>query len=216
MLDLPNNALMPDFILEVERAKNCRKASYRKKIKNVPEACVLQNEIRKEFSQILPKEMLPIEDTEYGIDYIYKGITLDQKFCFGALGDRTIKIRVRNRNLLNKSDWTMIINKDKRIEFFETKKLAIFVKKNWGMVQKRLVQKKEYYSEYAVKLAELYWTEKVTPYETSINEEELFTAMEFIACINSNQTQGEFIFDSSKKICIEPSIMALIQSAINL
>jgi hypothetical protein len=174
-----------------EREKNCRKHSYRKKTRNIPKACAEQNEIRKKLKQVLPIKAKPIEDNIYGIDFLYNEMSLDQKFSFGALGENPIKIRVKNRRLLNNSDWTMIINKEHEAEFFETSKLASFVKKNWGLVQKRLLEKKEEYSHYAIKLEELYLLEKIEPIKSPIHEQMLEDALEKITTPKQSQTIQE-------------------------
>jgi hypothetical protein len=215
MLDLPDNAYIQELFLEDNRAKNCRKYSFRKKIKNLAPACIEQNALRENLRTILPKEMISIEDSVYGVDYNYKGITIDQKFCFGALGDRTIKIRTQNRQLLNKSKWTMIITKDGTAEFFQTEKLSIFVKKNWSIVQRRLVLKKEFYSEYAVKLDELYAIEEINPFVCAINKEELFIVLQIAASSIDADYTKKIVLDEKKGLCFEPCILALAQSAIH-
>ncbi len=184
MFDNPNNAFLLELFLEHSRAKNCRKISFRKKIpQKVNPVCIEQNKMREAFMQITPREMESIEDTHYGVDYIYRGIKIDQKFSFGGLGKDTIKIRVKNRRLVNNSDWTMIINETWGLEFFETRKLEAFVRKNWALVQKRLVEKKQYYAEYSIKLNELYTLEEISPIRTHLQKEALIdglTQIEFI------------------------------------
>jgi hypothetical protein len=128
--------------------------------------------------------MKPIEDPHYGVDYEYNGVTIDQKFSFGALGENTIKIRVERRGeLMNNSNWTMIINSKWETELFETKKLAGFVKRNWGLVQKRLIEKKETYSAYAIKLEEFYTIEGITPIKAELKQEDLILALEEITTL---------------------------------
>jgi|GEM_PF-1732189 len=177
MFENTKHTLLPnlELLLEISRAKKCRKHSFSKKHYDyhLDSACFEQNQLRTHLKKILPIEMKPIEDPHYGIDYSYNQITIDQKFSFGALGENTIKIRVNNRRLTNKSDWTMIINKNETVELFPTKKLALFVKKNWGLVQKRLVGKKRTYFEYAIKLEELYRIENITPLRSELEEKVL-------------------------------------------
>ncbi|MFA6064570.1 MAG: hypothetical protein WCW44_06575 [archaeon] len=215
MFETPNTAFLPEleFLLEISRAKNCRKHSFSKKHfdhHHLEATCLLQNQMRERLKNIIPREMKPIEDPHYGIDYLYNEITLDQKFSFGGLGENTIKVRVDERRLVNNSDWTMIINKNHELEFFPTKKLALFVKKNWGIVQKRLVGKKESYSEYAVKIDELYIIEKVKPILCELEEHSIKEALHKITqeqekilveeAIQFNKT----IVYKTKMLCFEP------------
>ena len=219
MFELSNNAFLPEteLFLWEPAAKKCRKLSFRKKLheRHLEQTCLEQNEIRKKLKQTLPNGTIPIEDILYGVDYAYKGTTLDQKFSFGALGENTIKIRVQNRRLLNKSEWTMIINKKKEIELFETEKLAGFVKKNWGIVQKRLIGKKNEYAEYAVSLEELYALENITPITAQINTEELEKALTSAAqqknihAIEQTLNENKTILDDNKHICFEPAIATI-------
>ncbi len=181
MFESPQNSFLLEFLLENNRIKKCRKASFRKKIlTKVNPTCLQQNKLRRTIKDIIPKEMKVIEDNHFGVDFEYKGLKIDQKFSFGALGENVVKIRVKERRLLNNSNWTMIINKKPEIELFQTTNLSNFVKKNWGIVQKRLVSKKELYSEYAVHLEELYALETITPIRTEINQNSLYETLNFI------------------------------------
>jgi hypothetical protein len=219
MFDYSNTAFLPEneFFLAGTSIKKCRKLSFRKKHyeRHIEQACLKQNTIRQELKKILPESIRQIEDTKYGIDYLYKGTTIDQKFSFGALGENTIKIRVKNRRLLNNSDWTMIINKNNEIELFETHKLAAFVKKNWGIIQKRLIGKKEEYSEYAVSLPELYALESIAPITAGIKKEELERALisatqqKNIHTIEQTLNENKTILDDNKMLCFEPAIATI-------
>jgi len=219
MFEATNNAFLLELFLESNRAKKCRKYSFikRSRERHVEGTCLEQNALRSLLKKILPAEIKPIEDHLFGVDYFYRGAAIDQKFSFGALGENTIKIRVRERRLLNDSDWTMIINKQHKAEFFETEKLALFVKKNWGIVQKRLVEKKDSYSEYAVRLDDFYKIERVEPLNARLAEQELFEALEQISApaegapematqenIHTPTFEGQTIIDHEKKLCFEP------------
>jgi hypothetical protein len=198
MFDAPNNALLLELFLEHTRAKNCRKYSFRKKIQQkINPTCMEQNKMRSILLEILPKEMETIEDAHFGVDYIYRGIKIDQKFSFGALGKNTIKIRVKNRRLVNNSDWTMIINNNSELEFFQTQKLESFVKKNWSTVQKRLVEKKKYYSEYSIKLDELYQLEEITPVKANLEKGLLIEGLNQIEFVENEKElpQTLLVFD---------------------
>lgn len=188
MISLAANLKRLELLLENERAQNCRKNSFRKKIKhNINPVCAEQNILRKELLALLPKETTPIEDGRTGVDYIYFGTKIDQKFSYGALGDNHIKIRVKNRRLINESNWTMIINKENAVELFETPKLEAFVRKNWGLVQKRLIERKLLHTEYAISLKELYELERVTPIKAEMNSEELLSALNEAAARSNHQ-----------------------------
>lgn len=136
--------------------------------------------MRKEFISCLPEKTKSIEDNIFGVDYLYKGLKIDQKFGFGQLGEGAIKIRTKKRQLLNHSDWTLVINRDREIDFFETKKLAEFVKKNWDLVQKRTISKKECHNCHIVYLDELYTNENFVPLKTKIDNKEIETILEEI------------------------------------
>jgi hypothetical protein len=179
--------------------------------------CFKQNQMRKELLQILPREMNSVEDSEFGIDYYYKGISIDQKFCFGELGRDTIKIRVRKKELLNKSNWTMLLNENREILFFKTKKLKQFVKQNWGLIQKNFVSKKWSYSEYYVRIKDLCRIEKIQLISTNMQKDFFNETLQKIVCetqkelieetLNSNKT----VLDYTKKICFEPNLIKLFR-----
>jgi uncharacterized protein (DUF2344 family) len=137
--------------------------------------------------------MREIQDNFFGIDYEYKGISFDQKFSFGDLGEGAIKIRTKKRSLLNNSDWTLIINREKEIELIETKKLNEFVRKNWDLVQKRTVEKKKQYNSHIVYLDDLFRNEQITSIKTHIDSFEFLNTLEDLTM----QT-----IDYSHKICL--------------
>lgn len=175
--------------------------------------CLKQNEIRKALLEIIPKEMNSIEDSEFGIDYYYKGISIDQKFCFGDLGKDTIKIRVRKKELLNKSDWTMMINENREIIFFKTKKLKNFVRKNWGLVQKNFIEQKRFYSEHYVRIRDLCRTEGVELIRGRMEKEFIKPAMEKLVFETEKEMIEETIFANKTimnyrtRVCFEPSLV---------
>lgn len=180
--------------------------------------CIVQNQIRKELGKILPKEMKAVEDSEYGVDYYYSGVSFDQKFCFGDLGKDTIKIRVRRKELLNKSDWTMVINENREIFFFKTKNLKMFVKRNWSLVQKNFLEQKMRYSEHYVRLRDFYRIEEVKLIRGEMQNELLSIAMNRVLrehekdiledTINADRT----VVDYSKRVCFEPSIAKIAKN----
>ena len=172
----PNTSTFVFNYVPIYEQAHCypHKKSFRKKFgRNINPNCVKQNQLRREFKKKLPKSVQPIEDSVYGVDYLYKGIKIDQKFSFGDLGEHAIKIRTQNRRLLNKSDWTLLITRDETIEMFETKKLAEFVKRNWDLVQKRTIEKKTRYNSHIVSLDDLYYIEKIAPIKSDLIEDEI-------------------------------------------
>ncbi|MFA5763345.1 MAG: hypothetical protein WC915_00865 [archaeon] len=170
-----------------------RKHSFRKRFgRHIKSNCLKQNNLRVQLKNILPATIVEVEDNIYGVDYEYGDITIDQKFSFGDLGENAIKIRTKNRRLLNNSDWTLIINKNEEIELFETKKLAEFVKKNWDLVQRRTICKKRSYNAHIIKMSELYYIEKITPITLSLEKD---------LTIPLNDLTNQII-DYSKKICL--------------
>ena len=215
MFEMSNTAFLPELLFDITRAKNCRKTSFRKKMHHIDPVCLEQNTIREFLKKILPREMKSINDNHYGVDYEYRGLTLDQKFSFGALGENTIKIRIRQRELINNSDWTMIINRNWGVELFETKKLALFVKRNWGLVQRRLIEKKEEYFSYAVRLDELYRIEEVCPITTEINSKGIESVLERLLLITTEEkanlalNEERTIIDDAHRICFEPALVII-------
>jgi hypothetical protein len=87
----------------------------------------------------------------------------------------------------------MIINKDEEIEFFETKMLAEFVKKNWALVQKKTIEKKYEYNTHAVSLEDFYRNENITPIKINLLEGEI--------CDTLNALTMQTI-DYANKICL--------------
>ena len=220
MFETPSNNFLPEleFLLEVSRAKKCRKHSFLKKHfeYHLESACLEQNQIRSLLKKIIPQEMRPVEDPHYGIDYLFGETSIDQKFSFGALGENTIKIRVYGRRLINNSNWTMIINKNHTIELFPTAKLAMFVKRNWGIVQRKLVTKKQHYWEYAIRLNDFYKIERIKPIYAELETDSIITALNEI----NNETQKTLINEAielnktilckPKMICFEPILAKLV------
>jgi len=98
-----------------------------------------------------------------GVDVVFKTvirgkevkITADQKVANGGRhGDNAIEIRVKNRELYNKADWVIILNKQKMIEAFPSEALARFVKQQSGSL--RFYERRKKYDVYSVNLDKLY------------------------------------------------------------
>lgn len=154
-----------------------RKKSFKKNLSKINPNCLKQNELRSKLKKIIPKEMKSIEDNVFGVDFEYNGITIDQKFSFGDLGNNFIKIRVKNRKLLNKSNYTMCINKNEEIEIFQTPQLSNFVKKYWGIVQKNRLDEKKDYINYKINLNDFYKLSQTICYKSKFNKNDLEFAL---------------------------------------
>jgi len=208
------SCLLPEELL-IEKIPRKKSYLFKYNQSKINPNCLKQNEMRKELMNLLPQEMNSVEDSEFGIDYYYKGISIDQKFCFGDLGKDTIKIRVRKRELLNKSDWTMMINENREIIFFRTKKLKQFVKRNWGLVRKNFLGQNRRYSEHFVRIRDLCRTEKVQLIRGRMDNEFFSLTMEKLIfetekemieeTINTNKT----IMNYTKRICFEPELVKM-------
>ncbi len=204
---------------ETETEKIPRKKSYLFKYnqQKINPNCLKQNQMRKELLNFIPKEMSSVKDSEFGIDYYYKGISIDQKFCFGELGKDTIKIRVRRKELLNKSDWTMMINENREIIFFKTKKLKTFVKRNWSLVQKNFVEQKRAYSEHYVRIKDFCRIEQVELIKGKMETDFFIDTMNKIVYENESEMIEETIqtnktiVNYTKRICFEPQLVKIFQ-----
>ncbi len=165
-----------------------KKKSFRKNIHKINPNCLKQNSLRSKLKKILPNTMKYVEDNIYGIDFEYNGITIDQKFCFGDLGNNVIKIRVKNRRLINKSDYTMCINENEDILIFKTSQLSQFVNKNWGIIQKNRIEEKKNYVTHKVNLNDFYRINKTILHKTIFNKDEFkYTLDEIIATNNKKE-----------------------------
>jgi len=175
-----SNKKYEQLIQVIDKMMSSRKKSFAKKARHINPNCLIQNELRKKLIKIKPNNMKPIEDNITGVDYKFGKTKIDQKFSFGDLGENAIIIRTKKRRLLNASDWTLIINKEQKIELFQTRKLAEFVKKNWGIVQKNFIEKTINYEKYKIQLKEFYEKENVIPITTELLENELHSTLKLI------------------------------------
>ncbi len=185
------------YVFEGDFYKNTyclpHKKSFRKKFRKINSCCLEQDSLRRKFRKQLPFLVKTVEDNIFGVDYSYKGKKIDQKFSFGELGENTIKIRTWQRRLLNKSDWTLVIDKEKEIELFETEKLASFVKKNWDLIQNNTIERKEAYHAHTVNLDELYCFESIIPIRIKLEEKKIANILEGLT---------REIIDSSRGLCL--------------
>ena len=165
----------------IEKMRNSRKKSFARKVRHINPVCIIQNDMRRKLANLCPLGMRSVEDNYTGVDYLYHGIRIDQKFSFGDKGDNAIVIRTHKRRLLNASDWTMILTREEKVEFFETQKLAEFVKKNWGIVQKNLIEKTLDHEKYRIPLDSFYKNEDITPVRAELTSEALTFALTSIA-----------------------------------
>jgi len=96
---------------------------------------------------------------DIAIETIIRGktvrITADQKLADGRRhGDGAIETRIKNKELYNKADWIIVLNKQGTIEAFPAEALARFVKQNSGSL--RFYERRKLYDLYSVRLADLY------------------------------------------------------------
>ncbi|MFA6399995.1 MAG: hypothetical protein WCW44_06570, partial [archaeon] len=82
-------------------------------------------------------------------------ITADQKVANGGKhGDGAIETRIQNKQLYNKADWIIVLNKERTMEAFPAEALARFVKQQFGSL--RFYERRKKYDVYSVRLADLY------------------------------------------------------------
>ncbi|MFA6268234.1 MAG: hypothetical protein WCW13_00040 [archaeon] len=132
-----------------------------------------QNKLRENFERMIKNPNFHIDGTRFvkvadktgsGVDYRLGKIKFDFKFGFGELGERTIKVRIGNKNnpsaknqLVNEADWIMVMHENKTIEIFSKSALQQYVRMQLGTIAKtRQMNPSKNYDTYSVKLDELY------------------------------------------------------------
>ncbi len=163
-------------------SKRMQKVPHRKKIAQkgpinpnaLPKDVKRQNFIRREFARYVRgiRALKPVRAIGTGVDYHYLfkrggkeyNITLDMKFSFGMLGERTISARVGpNRKLINESGWVMAVNRKGQLELFKTSALSEYVSRHWGSIDKSKMIHKVGYDQIPVNLENLYEVTGVKP-----------------------------------------------------
>ncbi|MEI7961627.1 MAG: hypothetical protein WCI04_04805 [archaeon] len=115
----------------------------------------IQNELRKLLEKIRPRSMKPVHEVGTGTDYIFAGKRIDFKFCFGELGENTIKVRMRENELLNNSDWSMICNQKGETLIINTSKIRDYVKMNASLMKKNVLLIKDTYTVHKLNLSKM-------------------------------------------------------------
>jgi hypothetical protein len=148
--------------------------------RELPKAVRLGNQQRKALAKIQRnmRGLRPIRSVGTGIDYEYvfqlggqrRKFTIDLKFSYGELGDRTIKIRANRRRLINDAQWAFVIDRKGRIEIFHIRELERFVRQNWGSISKDRAIHKVGYVELPVRLDELYAQRGLEPIRTTLSQ----------------------------------------------
>lgn len=127
-----------------------------------------QTKILKIVDSIMPREAKPVNDRVTGVDYKFFETTIDRKFGFFKEGTDSIKVRIQKGELINASDYTMILHRD-RIEIFPTKKIRDYMKKHPEKIMfdsdlhPRIKKGKVMFHQARIKISDLYKQEKITP-----------------------------------------------------
>lgn len=124
---------------------------------------------------ILPSSMRPVNDKYTGIDYIFEGIKIDRKFGFYFGGKDSIRVRLNKNELINKSDFTLVMHPD-RIDFFPTQRIRDYLRKYPKRAERDIDQSprrdkktgKIVFVSARIKLSDLYAQENVKPISVSI------------------------------------------------
>jgi len=139
-----------------------------------------ENHMLSLVDSILPSSMRPVNDTHTGVDYIFAGTKIDRKFGFYYGGKDSIRVRLNKTELINKSDFTMVMHPD-RIDFFSTQKIRNYLRKHpksaeIDIKQTPRIDKKTgkiLFISARIKLSDLYAQEKVKPLSVIIPLAEL-------------------------------------------
>jgi len=152
----------------------------------LPKAVIRQNQLRGKFNSMIKQlSLTPTREIGTGIDYLHnffmgkkrKTIRIDLKFSFGDLGEHVIKVRARNRKLINESEWIFAIDRESQIHIFPTKSLKQYVHANWENLSRKLVINKGSYQEMLVSLFDLYAKLGVKPIIAGLNTKEIIEAL---------------------------------------
>jgi len=146
--------------------------------KSAIEQLRLQNKYRTLITRIAPVGLKPVHEIGTGVDFVYSSIKIDQKFSFGVLGENKILARVNEhansgeQKLINESNWMMVVHQSGKVDFFETKKMAEFIQRNFGSLQRlnRVISKNPHV-ECAVDLEQFYRDSITNPKIISVDLE---------------------------------------------
>jgi len=166
--------------------------------KSAIEQLRLQNKFRTLITRIAPTGLKQVHEIGTGVDFIYSSIKIDQKFSFGVLGENKILARVNEhansgeQKLINESNWMMVIRQSGKVDFFETKKMAEFIQRNFGSLQRlNRVESRNPHIECAVDLEQFYKDSITKPKIISVDLE--------LAKLSQNGEPNQYSIEKMKK-----------------
>lgn len=138
--------------------QNAQKASMREQLKML-----------RIVDSLMPIQTRSVRDTRTGIDYKLFDTTIDRKFGFYDKAEDSIKVRIKDGKLINSSDYTLVMHKD-RLEIFPTQRIRDYINKHPKRIQfdsdlpKRRKRNGEVLFEQArVTLSDVFKQEKCVP-----------------------------------------------------
>lgn len=158
---------------------------------------ISQNRLRARMKTISKALGLkPVKEIGTGVDYkaiikrgkIKKGITLDLKFSFGAMGEGVIAIRIKNKRLINNANYAFAIGRNNQLHVFKMGKLEQFVKQHFGKLPASQKVDRGNHDVYPLNLSEFYKTMKINPIIVPFNSQGVNTALKTIRNIELPQT----------------------------
>lgn len=135
-----------------------------------PKREVMQEQVKmlRIVDSIMPIQAKTVSDAKTGIDYVFFNTSIDRKFGFYNNGEDSIKVRIKDGQLVNNSDYTLVMHKD-RIEILPTQRIRDYVRKYPKRLQfdSNLPQRKKkgkvLFDQARVTLSDVYKQEKCIP-----------------------------------------------------
>jgi hypothetical protein len=149
---------------------------YRRSTQNNSQRASVREELRmiKIVDSLMPLTARAVKDTHTGIDYNFFDTTIDRKFGFYDKEEDSIKVRLKNGELINNSDYTMVMHKD-RIEMFPTQRIREYTKKypkrvhfDPNLPARRKKSGEIIFEQARITLSDLYRQQKCVPVTISI------------------------------------------------
>ncbi len=141
-----------------------------------PKREVMQEQVKilRIVDSIMPIQAKTVSDAKTGIDYVFFNTSIDRKFGFYNNGEDSIKVRMKDGQLVNSSDYTLVMHKD-RIEILPTQRIRDYVRKHPKKIQfdPKLPQRKGrggqvMFDQARVTLSDVYKQEKCIPATVTI------------------------------------------------
>lgn len=133
-----------------------------------------QLKMLKIVDSLMPIQAKTVSDAKTGIDYVFFNTSIDRKFGFYDKAEDSIKVRLKDGQLVNNSDYTLVMHKD-RIEIFPTQRIRDYVKKHPKRLQfdPKLPKRKGkggqvLFDQARVTLSDVYRQEKCIPATVTI------------------------------------------------